>query len=222
MWLLCDAGQWRKVIFDVKITSTDKMNDAFKEKDDKYRTWATRETREQKVSKAVMVPLMMVGCGKLAEAKIEITLVEHSGRKSHFIGLWNLDGDDKNVPVRIMKGALECPMKSTFLFVSSEPAPHLIEEGQPKNAGAQPPHCFSASVPDEGGAAGVRQNSGISEFRYPFSGHVPGLSRVPSFHITLVLSINTRNLFDTTMVSHFKNKCSLFHASIDVANSPED
>ena len=43
---------------DVKVTSTDKMNKAFKEKDDKYREWATRETREKKVVMA-MVPIIM-------------------------------------------------------------------------------------------------------------------------------------------------------------------
>ena len=30
-----DVGEWRKVVVDVKITSTDKMNEAFKEKDEK-------------------------------------------------------------------------------------------------------------------------------------------------------------------------------------------
>ena len=35
------------------------MNESFKEKDEKYRDWATRETREKKVSKAVMVPLII-------------------------------------------------------------------------------------------------------------------------------------------------------------------
>ena len=35
------------------------MAKAFKEKDEKYREWATRETREKKVSKAVMVPLII-------------------------------------------------------------------------------------------------------------------------------------------------------------------
>ena len=35
------------------------MNDAFKEKDDKYREWATSETREKKVVMAVMVPLII-------------------------------------------------------------------------------------------------------------------------------------------------------------------
>ena len=35
------------------------MNDAFKEKDEKFREWTTRETRERKVSKVVMVPLII-------------------------------------------------------------------------------------------------------------------------------------------------------------------
>ena len=43
----------------MKITSTDKMNEAFKEKDEKYREWATKETRESKVVMAVMVPLII-------------------------------------------------------------------------------------------------------------------------------------------------------------------
>ena len=41
---------------DVKVTSTDKMSESFREKDDKYRERATRETREKKVKKTVMVP----------------------------------------------------------------------------------------------------------------------------------------------------------------------
>ena len=41
------------------ITSTVKMNDAFREKEDKYSVWATRETREKKVAKAVMVALII-------------------------------------------------------------------------------------------------------------------------------------------------------------------
>ena len=56
MWLRCDSGDWRKAVVDVKVTSTDKMNKAFKEKDEKYREWATRETCEKKVSKVVIVP----------------------------------------------------------------------------------------------------------------------------------------------------------------------
>ena len=43
----------------MKFTSTDKMNKAFREKDEKYRGWATRETREKNVSKVVMVPLIL-------------------------------------------------------------------------------------------------------------------------------------------------------------------
>ena len=35
------------------------MNEAFKEKDDRYRDWTTKETREKKVAKAVMVPLII-------------------------------------------------------------------------------------------------------------------------------------------------------------------
>ena len=38
LWLRHDSGSdWLKVVVDVKITSTDKMNEAFREKDDKYR-----------------------------------------------------------------------------------------------------------------------------------------------------------------------------------------
>ena len=40
----------------MKVTSTDKLNEAFKEKVDKYSEWGTTETREKKVAKAVMVP----------------------------------------------------------------------------------------------------------------------------------------------------------------------
>ena len=60
VWLCRDSGdQWRKVVVDEKITSTDKMNESFKEKDEKYRVWATHETREKKVSKVVVVPLII-------------------------------------------------------------------------------------------------------------------------------------------------------------------
>ena len=41
------------------VTSSDKMNDSFKIKDDKYRVWATPETQEKKVAKVVMVPLII-------------------------------------------------------------------------------------------------------------------------------------------------------------------
>ena len=43
----------------MKVTTTDKMNEAFKWKDDKYRDWTTLETREKKVMTAVMVPLII-------------------------------------------------------------------------------------------------------------------------------------------------------------------
>ena len=61
VWLLrCDSGgEWMMVVVDVKITSTDNMNDAFQEKDDKYRECATSETREKKVVKVVLVPLII-------------------------------------------------------------------------------------------------------------------------------------------------------------------
>ena len=60
VWLRRDSDdQWKKVVVDVKVTSTDKMNEAFKEKDDKDRVWTTQETRESNVEKAVMVPLII-------------------------------------------------------------------------------------------------------------------------------------------------------------------
>ena len=39
------------MVVDVKVTSTDKMNESFREKDDKYRVWTTKETREMKVKR---------------------------------------------------------------------------------------------------------------------------------------------------------------------------
>ena len=56
VWLRRDAGDWRKVVVDVKVTSTDDSNKAFKEKDEKYHEWATSETREKKVAKAGWCP----------------------------------------------------------------------------------------------------------------------------------------------------------------------
>ena len=41
------------------ISCSKKVSESFKEKDDKYREWATRETREKNVAKAVMVPLII-------------------------------------------------------------------------------------------------------------------------------------------------------------------
>ena len=35
------------------------MKEAFREKDEKYREWATSETREKKVANVVMVPLII-------------------------------------------------------------------------------------------------------------------------------------------------------------------
>ena len=52
VWLRKDSGdQWRKVVVDVKITSTEDMNKAFKEKDDRYREWTTKETLERRMEK---------------------------------------------------------------------------------------------------------------------------------------------------------------------------
>ena len=60
VWLRRDSGgEWRKVVVGVKVTSTEKMNEAFKEKDDKYRIWATQETRGTKVVEAVLVPIII-------------------------------------------------------------------------------------------------------------------------------------------------------------------
>ena len=45
VWLRKDSGgEWRKVVVDAKVTSTDKMSKSFKENDDKYREWAGRDT----------------------------------------------------------------------------------------------------------------------------------------------------------------------------------
>ena len=43
----------------MKRTSTEKMNDEFKKKVDKYREWTTQETWEKKVDIAVIVPLII-------------------------------------------------------------------------------------------------------------------------------------------------------------------
>ena len=56
---------------DVKVTSTDKLDDEFKKKDDKYRVWATQETREKKVEKAVMVPLIVSHDGAVHKESVK-------------------------------------------------------------------------------------------------------------------------------------------------------
>ena len=55
----------------MKITSTDKMNDAFREKDDKYREWTIHETREKKVEMAVMVHLIISHDGEVQKDKVK-------------------------------------------------------------------------------------------------------------------------------------------------------
>ena len=69
VWLRRDAGgQWTKVVVvDVKVTSTEDMNEAFREKDDKYREWTTKDTREKKVVKVVLVPLIISHDGPSTE-----------------------------------------------------------------------------------------------------------------------------------------------------------
>ena len=70
------------VVVDVKVTSTDKMNDAFKENDEKYREWATQETREKKVVMAVMVPVIISrwGCPQRLCKEMEDLRVQHQSR----------------------------------------------------------------------------------------------------------------------------------------------
>ena len=60
VWFRCEAGdELLKEVVDVKVKSTEDMNNAFKEKDEKFREWAIRDTREKKVVKAVMVSLII-------------------------------------------------------------------------------------------------------------------------------------------------------------------
>ena len=47
------------VVVDMKITSTEHMNFAFKEKVEKQREWTMVETREKNVAEAVMVPIII-------------------------------------------------------------------------------------------------------------------------------------------------------------------
>ena len=73
VWLRREnGGQWKKDVVGVKVTSTDKMNDEFKKKDDKYREWTTQETREKKVGMAVMVPLIISHDGAIRRLGDEI------------------------------------------------------------------------------------------------------------------------------------------------------
>ena len=45
------GGKWRRVVVDVKVTSTEDLNKAFKEKDDKYQKWTATDTQEKKVER---------------------------------------------------------------------------------------------------------------------------------------------------------------------------
>ena len=55
----------------MKVTSADKMKETFKEKDDKYHEWATRETKERKAGEAVMVPLVISHVGAVQKDAIK-------------------------------------------------------------------------------------------------------------------------------------------------------
>ena len=55
----------------MKVTSTDKMNEAFKEKDEKYREWTTLETGEKKVVMVVMVPLIISNDGVIIKDSVK-------------------------------------------------------------------------------------------------------------------------------------------------------
>ena len=54
----------------MKVTSTEKMNDEFKKKDDKYMKWTTEERREKKVEMAVMVPLIISNDGAIHRGSV--------------------------------------------------------------------------------------------------------------------------------------------------------
>ena len=63
-------------------------------------------------------------------------------------------------PSRFFEGqAHDCPMKSAPPFVSTSPAPHLCEEGQPKNAG-EARIIFVCPSPTRVGAAVVEVMGG--------------------------------------------------------------
>ena len=59
------------MVVDVKVTSCDDMAKAFKEKGDTYRTWTVQETREKKVWKAVMVPLIISHDGAVHKESVK-------------------------------------------------------------------------------------------------------------------------------------------------------
>ena len=49
VWLRRDAGgEWTKAVVDVKVTSTEEMEKAFKEKDEKYREWTPARPEKRK------------------------------------------------------------------------------------------------------------------------------------------------------------------------------
>ena len=60
----------RKAVVYAKSASTDKTNEVFKDKDNKYSEWATQETREKKVGMAVMVPVIISHDGAVHRDRI--------------------------------------------------------------------------------------------------------------------------------------------------------
>ena len=72
VWLWRDSGDaWKKVVVDVMITSIKHMKKSFKEKDDKYRVWATEETREKKVGNVTMAPLIISHDGAIHKDSVK-------------------------------------------------------------------------------------------------------------------------------------------------------
>ena len=60
VWLRRDSGDiWRKVVVDVKVTSTEKLNEFFNEKDESIECGRPGRPGRKKVAKAVIVPLII-------------------------------------------------------------------------------------------------------------------------------------------------------------------
>ena len=74
--------EWRKAVVDVKITSTDKLNEAFKEKDEKYREWTMWEKWKNKLVMTVMVPLIISHDGRSIETRSGDGMTSHLTSRS--------------------------------------------------------------------------------------------------------------------------------------------
>ena len=89
-------------------------------------------------------------------------------------------------------------MKSTPPFVSSSPAPHLIEEGQPKNAGGEAPAIiFVCPSPTRVGAAEDEVMGGDDLLGQRNGPHLPDSFPRRYLHqlIWLLVVISSRNIF---------------------------